>query len=73
MKETNIPNIIRDDSGALLNTDMGALISYKKKKNHQKQINLLETRINKMSCDVEIIKASLNNIEQIFMKSVSKG
>ena len=67
------PDLIRDpDSSAILNIDNEALAGYKKRKNQQRIISIMEQdqkdmkdEISQLKSDINIIKGSLDSILSI--------
>lgn len=65
IKVKNEENLIRDSySGALLNTNVASVRSYKLKKIELNKINQLSTKINSMESDILQIKSMLESLVQ---------
>jgi len=63
-KETTEKGIFRTDSGALINKDNNALLSYKMKKQQSKKVSNLEEKIDKLEYDIDEIKNLLLKLIQ---------
>jgi hypothetical protein len=63
-KPTTVSGIFRTDSGALINKNNDALLSYKKKKEHMKRMEDLEKKVDEMTDDVNEIKSMLYQLLQ---------
>lgn len=61
-KQTTIPGIVRDDTGALLNKNNEALASYKAKKLQSKKIIQLEKSVNMLNSDICLIKEMIEKL-----------
>lgn len=63
--KTEVEGIIRDnESGALLNSDNGALNSYKKRKQKNAEINRMKEEMDELKNDVSEIKSLLTKIAE---------
>jgi len=63
--KTEVDGIIRDnESGALLNSDNGALNSYKKRKQKNAEINRIREEMDELKNDVSEIKSLLTKIAE---------
>jgi chaperonin cofactor prefoldin len=66
MQKTEIPGLYKESEGVLINADKEALMNYKKRRElllaKDKRINTLETRMDKISEDMEEIKSLLRKL-----------
>lgn len=56
LKETTISGIFRDDSGALINKNNDALLSYKMKKENSRRLQMMENQVTELKSDMNEIK-----------------
>lgn len=59
MQQTDIPGIVRDSSGALINIDKAGLTSYKKQKQRALLVYQLEQRVSNLEQEIAEIKSLL--------------
>jgi hypothetical protein len=63
-KPTTVNGIFRTDSGALINKNNDALLSYKRKKEQSRKMETLEKKVDEMTNDMNEIKAMLYQLIQ---------
>lgn len=63
-KQTTVPGLFRDDSGALINKNNDALLSYKAKKNESRKLKELEEKVDHITSDMSDIKDILLKLLQ---------
>jgi hypothetical protein len=62
LQKTDIPGIMKDGEGVLLNTDNKALSSYKQRKLREGKINTLERELSELRQDMQEIKQLLKGL-----------
>jgi hypothetical protein len=61
-QKTELSNIYREDSGALINKNNGALIEYKRKRQELSKMMKLEKQIETLQNEVSVLKETMQKI-----------
>lgn len=62
MQKTDIPGIMKDGEGVLLNVDNKALYGYKQRKLREGKINTIEQELTELRNDIQEIKQLLKGL-----------
>jgi hypothetical protein len=62
LQKTEIPGVVKDGEGVLLNTDNKALSAYKQRKLREAKLNTIEEEVSSLRQDMQEIKEMLKGL-----------